>query len=39
MYPGISNGLLTTSKGSHTFKELVFVTGDKMLLLAENVIL
>lgn len=39
MYPGIRIGLFMTSKGSHAFKELVIATGDKMLLLAENVIL
>lgn len=39
MYPGIRIGLFMTSKGSHAFKELLIATDDKMLLLAENVIL
>lgn len=39
MYPGIRIDLFMTSKQSHAFKELVITTGDKMLLLAENVIL
>lgn len=39
MYPGTRIGLFMTLKGSHAFKDLVIATGDKMLLLAESVIL
>lgn len=38
MCPGFRTGLFMTSQGSHAFKESITATGDKRLLLSENVV-